>query len=87
MNLAMSSSSGAVGASAAAMTTNLIATNSLNMPSSSLSSVPTELVIPPPQPRVVKEGWVLKRGNHVLTFTLKLMSLKYLIYWLLFYIR
>lgn len=30
----------------------------------SIPAMPIELVIPPPQSRVVKEGWVYKRGIH-----------------------
>ncbi len=37
-------------------------TAGISITSSQIPTMPIELVIPPPQSRVVKEGWVYKRG-------------------------
>ncbi len=37
-------------------------TTGISVTSSQIPTMPIELVIPPPQSRVVKEGWVYKRG-------------------------
>ncbi len=55
-------------------------TAGISITSSQIPTMPIELVIPPPQSRVVKEGWVYKRGFILFLFICYLIFGQILIY-------